>query len=207
MKAAKEHKPQQSRVIQKVQMSSEKIQELKELPYEFEGITLYHGDNRNYLGKIELSTVNTLNWEDEFLRSRILENINSAVQEQSSIYDIVEKLSEDDFNSYIFNWIHSPNTGFIRDGKELIKPNGFFNGCCCCMERDQVKMMDYIYEITINDKFQRVKPQTVNEGCKNALYKGNNGVRLQFAEVTSNQGEVDILSKVPQESINLIQTK
>ncbi len=180
--------------LQLTQMSDDKIKALKELPVSFNGITLFHGDDRDYLEEIGISTVNTSRWGEKDTREGILASIPKAIEDQKMIYDVVKELSLSEFRQYIFDWIFRPNvvTPYDIQGKKysLVKPFGFFNGCCCCLEKENAQGR-YTYEIVFNEIFTRVKYIGGS-----ALYEGNNGTKLQFAMIKSSQGEVDILSPV-----------
>ena len=191
-------------VVQMTQMSDDTIDELKKCPETFSNITLYHGDDRNYLNEISLSPVDTTEWDNgEKEQEKIKSNIPKANELQYAIYLLVKGLKNEEFNTYIHQWIHKPGDGFVMNELNLVKPKGFFNGCCCCFKQEDARDKKYMYEIELNKTFERVK-LTKHVIFNNALYEGDN-IRLQFAKINSTQGEVDILSPVPSECIKLVQ--
>lgn len=170
-------------------MDDTKILELKKCPEQFTNITIYHGDERDYLLEVGISTCNTEKWEEEYLRNSILESRTAAEATQKQKVENVIKLPKKDFDSYISVWIHNAGQGVHED---LCRMGRSFIGWCCSMYKSNTQKK-IIYEIKLNDTFRLIKKGS--DG--NALYKGDlTGIILQFAEVTSDQGEVDILSTI-----------
>lgn len=180
-----------------LQMSDEDINALRNLPDEFNHIELYHGDDREYLEEIGISTINTSKWNDPFLKNSILKGKESANELQSKTYEKVKALPDDKFDTYIRNWI---NGGHIDEG-DLIKPSRFgFNGWCCSLYKDKTKG-NAIYEIIFSQKFRKIKA-TKN----NALYESDK-TKLQFSDIKTDQAEVDILSSHEPNEPNVIVRK
>nr|DAV21631.1 MAG TPA: hypothetical protein [Caudoviricetes sp.] len=194
-------------IVQMTQMPDDKISELKTCPESFTDITLFHGDNRNYLKEIGISTVDTSDWDKgKQYKQRIIDSIADATNSQKEIYELVKDLSERDFNIYINKWIHNPNEGFFKtnaSGQQvnLIKQNNRFNGCCCCLKKEKAQGR-HVYEINLNGQFNRIKKSPIAV-IKNALYECGD-IKLQFANINTDQGEVDILSPVPSDCIELL---
>lgn len=194
-------------IVQMTQMPDEKISRLKKCPESFTDITLFHGDDRMYLKEIGISTVDTSNWErGEQYKQRIINSIADATNSQKEIYEIVKNLKEKEFDTYIYSWIHTPNVDFLRanaSGKlvNLIKQNKHFNGCCCCLEKEKAQGR-HVYEINLEGQFNRIKEGS-KPVFKNALYECGD-IKLQFANINFDQGEVDILSPVPSDCIELL---
>ena len=194
-------------ILQMIQMSDDKISELKKCPESFTNITLFHGDDRNYLKEIGISTVDTSNWDKgEQYKQMIINSIAAATNSQKEIYELVKGLSGPEFDIYINTWIHNPNEGFLKtnaSGQQvnLIKQNNRFNGCCCCLKKENAKG-SHVYEINLNGQFNRIKNSS-KPVLKNALYECGD-IKLQFANINTDQGEVDILSPVPSNCIELL---
>lgn len=188
------------------EMDKEKIESLKGCPREFTNITLYHGDDRDYLLDVGISPCNTEKWGEEFLRTEILKRRSDDAETQEDTVNKVLKLSEPDFDEYINQWVHNAGEGSYS---ELCKPfSRGLNGWCCCMIKSKTKGM-FTYEITLNDSFTLIQSGVKEK--RNRLYIGTQtGIILQFAEVNSDQGEVDILSTIdvdPTTNPNVRQSK
>lgn len=170
-----------------------KITRLKKCPLAFNGITLFHGDNRDYLLNVGISPINTSLWETLGVVSPLTKEslLQKGQTDQEAIVDKVWALPETKFADYISTWIRG---GF---GEPLIQPfGGRFNGWCCSMTEGGTRGT-HKYKITLNDSFVRTKSYEPGKKNGSALYRGlNSGIILQFARPKSDTGEVDILSTI-----------